>query len=151
MSADRYARLDSQADAGLGADEFEGPARFTRPSERTTHLVDSSNIHMGDASGMTLDTMLDAIEDGRRDDAAEDEVLDPRVRLRMLDQAAALLHEVLAETPRSDRWREGLRALAFAAKDLADEINREMTVPATTDSAKNRVTAGKSTTHEKEK
>jgi hypothetical protein len=32
--ADRYQRLADQADAGLGADEFEGPRRCTRPTDR---------------------------------------------------------------------------------------------------------------------
>lgn len=30
----RYRRLEDYADAGLGADEFEGDRRFTRPTDR---------------------------------------------------------------------------------------------------------------------
>ncbi|KSU59645.1 MULTISPECIES: hypothetical protein [unclassified Gordonia (in: high G+C Gram-positive bacteria)] len=54
----------------------------------------------------------------------EDEVLDVRVRLRMLDQAADLLHDVLVETPKQDPRRDHLRSLTFAVKDLADELHR---------------------------
>ncbi|MGX9294584.1 hypothetical protein [Tsukamurella paurometabola] len=32
---DRYRSLEDHADCGLGADEFEGARRFTRPSDRT--------------------------------------------------------------------------------------------------------------------
>ncbi len=31
---DRYAALVAHADTGLGLDEFEGPARFTRPTDK---------------------------------------------------------------------------------------------------------------------
>lgn len=30
----RYRRLEDHADAGLGTDEFEGPRRYTRPTDR---------------------------------------------------------------------------------------------------------------------
>lgn len=34
FSGNRYQRLDDHADTGLGADEFEGDRRFTRPTDR---------------------------------------------------------------------------------------------------------------------
>ncbi|MBE7194976.1 MAG: hypothetical protein INR66_21175, partial [Gordonia polyisoprenivorans] len=71
------------------------------------------------------------------------------VRLRMLDRAADLLHDVVLETPRSDPHRDRLRDLAQAVKDLADLIGAEMTVPSA-HPAKND-TEGDSTTHMKEK
>ncbi|QUD82103.1 hypothetical protein J8M97_20565 [Gordonia polyisoprenivorans] len=107
----RYDHLDAQVDAGLGADEFEGPRRFTRPVERINpHAVDST-LH-GCCGGV-----------GRHARGCED-VLDPRVRLRMLDRAADLLHEVLLETPHADQFRDRLRDLALATKDLADDMAR---------------------------
>lgn len=110
---DRYP-FTSVEDAGLGADEFGGPRRFTRPCERITPTTAE----------------------------AEDDVLDPRVRLRMHDRAADLLHEAVLppraaqncrlqylsdgrrETPQADPHREQLRDLAFAVKDAADELAR---------------------------
>lgn len=70
---DRYP-FTSAEDAGLGAEEFEGSRRFTRPCERI------------------LSTSVTALQ-------VDDDVLDPRVRLRMLDRAADLLHDVVLETP----------------------------------------------------
>lgn len=96
---DRYP-FTSVEDAGLGADEFEGPRRFTRPCERITSST-----------------------------TGPDDVLDPRVRLRMLDRAADLLHDVVLETPQQDQYRDRLRDLAFAVKDVADDIGTEMTAP----------------------
>lgn len=93
----RYPFTDVE-DAGLGADEFEGPRRFTRPVERTR-------------------TSVTPVQ-------ADDDVLDPRVRLRMLDRAGDLLDDVVLETPRSDPHRDRLRDLAFAVKDAADEFAR---------------------------
>lgn len=78
----RYPFTEAE-DAGLGADEFEGPRRFTRPVERI--VVDS-----------TLHRCCGGI--GRHTRDCED-VLDPRVRVRMLDRAADLLHDVVLETP----------------------------------------------------
>ncbi|MCZ4535557.1 hypothetical protein O4159_08800 [Gordonia terrae] len=61
----RYADLESHGDLGLGAEE-PGMRRFTRPSERIEPTpVDSSNIELGDSSGMDLGGMFDAIEAGR--------------------------------------------------------------------------------------
>lgn len=108
----RYPFTEAE-DAGLGADEFEGPRRFTRPVERI--VVDS-----------TLHRCCGGI--GRHTRDCED-VLDPRVRVRMLDRAADLLHDVVLETPSSAQHRELLRDLAQAVKDLADDIGAEMTAP----------------------
>lgn len=33
VPADRYRRIEDFADCGLGADEYRGPRRYTRPSE----------------------------------------------------------------------------------------------------------------------
>ena len=84
-------------------DRFEGPRRFTRPCERIVATTPP--------------------EDGVAD------CLDPRVRLRMLDRAADLLHDVVLETPRDDQHRDRLRDLAQSVKDLADLIGAEMTAP----------------------
>lgn len=118
----RYPFTEAE-DAGLGADEFEGPRRFTRPCERIVATTPP-------------------------DDGVAD-CLDPRVRLRMLDRAADLLHDVVLETPRDDQHRDRLRDLAQSVKDLADLIGAEMTVPSV-HPAKND-TEGDSTTHMKEK
>ena len=32
----RYARIEQYDDLGLGTDEFEGPRRFTRPTDKKT-------------------------------------------------------------------------------------------------------------------
>ncbi len=95
---DRYP-FTSVEDSGLGADEFGGPRRFTRPVERI------------------LSTPVTAVQ-------VDDDLLDPRVRLRMLDRAADALHDVVLETPRSDEHRDRLRDLAVAVKDAADEFAR---------------------------
>ncbi|OPX17028.1 hypothetical protein [Gordonia sp. i37] len=92
----RYDTLDAQADLGMGTDEFGGPRRFTRPCERITPTITE----------------------------ADPDTLDPHVRLRMLDRAADLLHEVVLETPRDGQVRDRLRDLAFAAKDAADMFAR---------------------------
>ncbi|OPX14380.1 hypothetical protein [Gordonia sp. i37] len=108
---DQYNRLDAQADTGLGAEEFAGPARFTRPVERTSPIVDS-----------TLHRCCGGVGRHTRDC---DDILDPRVRLRMLDRAADLLADVLTEMPQQDPFRDRLRDLAFAVKDVCDDIAHE--------------------------
>lgn len=65
---------------------------------------------------------------------------------RRLDAVATRAWERMEDTPRDHPMRETYRDLAFAAKDRADAYAREMTVPSTTDSAKNQVTEGESTT-----
>lgn len=100
----RYNQLERYADLGEGTEEFEGPERFTRPCERIARATSSAEF-------------------------VQDDYLDARVRLRLLDKAADLLHELLAETPQDDQMRDRLRDLAFAVKDLADEFGAEMTMP----------------------
>ncbi|UCZ89863.1 hypothetical protein [Gordonia sp. WA4-43] len=70
--SNRYAALESHADAGLGLDEPD-VRRFTRPCERidpeveaSRVPVDDSRVEVGDATGMHLDGMLTAIDDGHR-------------------------------------------------------------------------------------
>lgn len=42
--SDRYDHLERHADLGEGTDEFEGPRRFTRPSERYANSRDVDSI-----------------------------------------------------------------------------------------------------------
>ncbi|WLP90075.1 hypothetical protein [Gordonia sp. NB41Y] len=127
---DRYP-FTTAVDAGLGAEEFEGPRRFTRQCERMSHPVDSTGIEMGVPDAGMTDRMMAAIEKAGGFGPDDDDVLDPRIRQRMLDQAADLLHDVLQETPTAASHRDRLGELTRAVKDLADEINRENEAPDT--------------------
>lgn len=40
----RYRPLEDHADAGLGAEEYRGPRRFTRPTDRTTPVHPAKNV-----------------------------------------------------------------------------------------------------------
>ncbi|MDS1115304.1 hypothetical protein RD149_16215 [Gordonia westfalica] len=126
---DRYSFTRAE-DAGLGADEFEGPARFTRRSEQVAHPVDSSNIKMGDTSGMDLDSMFDSIEDGRRSASSADS-----------DQEGEAVGTSLRSCSRQDPD-------PLAAKDPSNEIQREMTMPPTS-TAKHQVEGDSTTLKEK--
>ncbi|TYQ02034.1 UNVERIFIED_ORG: hypothetical protein L601_000800000480 [Gordonia westfalica J30] len=162
----RYVDLDAHADTGLGLDEFEGPARFTRPCERIPSPVDSSHVQMGDPSGMDLVGMFDAIEAGRRsgdDIPAAGNVAGVRnvtgadvIRAEALASLEArIAHawsvwEGLTEGQSRDNLARFIHDLEDRADALTEGLDRGNTTPATTDSAKNRVTAGESTT-QKEK
>ena len=147
----RYADLDAHADAGLGAEEL-GTRRFTRPSERMDPTpVDSSHVEMGDPSGMPIDSMIDAIEDGRRNASGAD--LIRTEALANLERRIAHNWNVW-EGLSEGQSRSNLAAFIHSLEDRADQLKKDLTrgntTPATTDSAKNRVTAGESTT-QKEK
>lgn len=52
--ADRYQRLADHADAGLGADEFEGPPRYTRSVDRQKEARDRTAKHLSRANQITI-------------------------------------------------------------------------------------------------
>lgn len=149
MTNDRYQFTDVE-DAGLGAEEFEGPRRFTRQCDRMSDPVDSSNVEMGVPDEGMADRMMAAIEKAGGFGPDEDEHLDPRIRLKMLDQAADLLHDVLQETLADDPHRDRLRTLTFAVKALADEITRENKAAPDTHSLAGHGVESLTTTHKKE-
>lgn len=113
----RYADLDSHADQGLGAEE-PGTRRFTRPSDRLASKPVDSHVTKGDPSGMDLDSMFDAIEDGRPSTSGAD-----TIRI----EALARLEDQIEH-----QWRvwEGLRegssrtALASFIHDLEDRADQ---------------------------
>ncbi|RDB49352.1 hypothetical protein [Tsukamurella tyrosinosolvens] len=47
---DRYRHLADHADLGCGADEYRGPRRFTRPSDRTNEAPVRTAKHVTRAS-----------------------------------------------------------------------------------------------------
>lgn len=69
----RYADLEAHHDLGLGAEEPD-TRRFTRPSDRMAPKPVDSHVTEGDPSGMDLDSMFGAIEDGRRNASGADTI-----------------------------------------------------------------------------
>ena len=123
----RYVDLDAHADTGLGLDEFEGPARFTRPSER----IPSPGIHVpaGDCPSGADVIRAEALAS-----------LEARIA------HAWSVWEGLTEGQSRDNLARFIHDLEDRADALTEGLDRGNTTPATTDSAKNRVTAGESTT-----
>ncbi|MDV7101650.1 hypothetical protein R4227_16385 [Gordonia amicalis] len=114
-TVNRYQRLDAYSDLGLGADEV-GTRRFTRPCERVDPdaeasrvAVDSSRVEVGDPSGMDLDSMFAAIDDGQRADL-ESEIAEGWREW---------------ETMPAGTDRDALRDHIWAMEDRADAITTE--------------------------
>lgn len=147
----RYDNLEAHQDLGLGAEEL-GMRRFTRPSERMgPRPVDSSHVEMGDPSGMPIDSMIDAIEDGRRNVSGAD-----LIRSEALDSLERrIAHnwrvwEGLSEGRSRDQLAAFIHDLEDRADALTEDLNRGNTTPPMTSPAKNAVVEGDSTT-QKEK
>lgn len=141
----RYANLDSHADAGLGAEEL-GMRRFTRPSERMDPApVDSSSVEMGDPSGMPIDSMIDAIEDGRRNASGADLIRSES--LGSLERRIAhnwRVWEGLSEGRSRDQLAAFIHGLEARADALTESLNRGNTTPPTTAFLAGQVIEGES-------
>lgn len=141
----RYSDLESHQDLGLGAEEL-GMRRFTQPSERMDPTpVDSSNIEMGDPSGMDLGGMFDAIEDGRRNDSGADLIRNEA--LGSLERRIAhnwRVWEGLSEGQSRTNLAAFIHSLEDRADQLKEDLNRGNTTPPTTEFLAGQVIEGES-------
>ncbi|WP_232717404.1 hypothetical protein [Gordonia metallireducens] len=130
----RYVDLDAHADAGLGLDEFEGPARFTRPSERIIPRPVNGAQIPGDGRPSGADVI-------RAEALAS---LEGRIA------HAWSVWEGLTEGQSRDNLARFIHDLEDRADALTEDLDRGNTTPPKTSPAKNRVVEGESTT-QKEK
>lgn len=146
----RYADLEAHHDLGLGAEEPD-TRRFTRPSDRMATKPVDSHVTEGDPSGMDLDSMFDAIEDGRRSASGED-----LIRTGALDALERRIahHWEVWEGLTDGQSRTNLAAFIHSMEDRADQLkehlNRGNTAPPTTEFLAGQVIEGECTT-QKEK
>ena len=133
MTTDRYASLESHADAGLGADD-PGICRFTRPCER-------QELHQG-----ALDRLAD--EAWRRMDEARGTERFERLR-DLAVQAKDDADEFGRSVSAAQRVLRGPNPPA-SFQELVDRTATadDRKTPPTTDSTKNRVTEGNTNTKE---
>ncbi|WP_431840094.1 hypothetical protein [Gordonia hongkongensis] len=102
----------------------------------------------GDPSGMDLDSMFDAIEDGRRNTSGAD-----IIRAEALDRLESRIARAWTvwESLREGASRTNLAAFIHSMEDRADQLkehlNRGNTAPPTTEFLAGQVIEGDSTTH----